>query len=89
MDWNKDIEPVGPIGLLIESVAWHGHRWDLRIYAAARARTRAEWYRETSNTMTKEALEFDRELCQVSNVLGEVEKGMVATSMMGGSQAKC
>ena len=39
--------------------------------------------------MTKEALEFDRELCQVSNVLDEVEKGMVATSMMGGNQARC
>ena len=23
-DWNKDIEPLGPIGLLIESVVWHG-----------------------------------------------------------------
>ena len=38
MDWNKDIEPVGPIGLLIESVAWHGMAidGDLRIWQQKR-----------------------------------------------------
>ena len=24
VDWNEDIDPIGPVGLLIESVVWHG-----------------------------------------------------------------
>ena len=39
--------------------------------------------------MTEEVLALDRELSQVSNALSELEKGMVAISMMGGAQAKC
>ena len=28
VDWNKEVDPVGPIGLLIESVVWHGMKID-------------------------------------------------------------
>ena len=24
LDWSYDVTPLGPIGLLIESVVWHG-----------------------------------------------------------------
>ena len=114
IDWDKEIQPHGPIGLLIESVVWHGMAIDseLRIrqtnepaidvlnmpyqnlktmvlHAAARARTRAERSRDTGNATANEILEIDRDLSQVSNVLNDTEKGMVATSMMGGTQAKC
>ena len=27
-DWNNDIEPIGPVGLLIESIVWHGLKID-------------------------------------------------------------
>ena len=34
LEWSDDISPLGPIGLLIESVVWHGMRIDdeLRIW---------------------------------------------------------
>ena len=114
VDWNKEIQPRGPVGLLIESLVWHGLAidQDLRIrqknepaidilnmpyqslkklvlQAAARARTRAEWKRNTGSTTSNEILEIDRDLSQVSKVLNDLEKGIVAASMMGGTQAKC
>ena len=57
--------------------------------AAARARSRAEWYRNTSSLIAKGVLGIDRDISQPSKVLNDIEKGMVATSMMGGNQANC
>ena len=113
VDWSNEIQPRGPVGLLIESLVWNGMAidQDLRIrqknepdidimnvpyqslkklvlQAAARARTRAEWKRNTGNVTSNEILEIDRELSQVSPLLNDLEKGIVATSMMGGTQAK-
>ena len=28
IDWSDDIEPIGPVGLLIESIVWHGMKID-------------------------------------------------------------
>jgi hypothetical protein len=105
---------MGPTGLLIKSVLWHGMKIDedlklwqkneppidvvttpfqalkpLILQAAARARTRAEKARDTSDLLATEFLEIDKELTQVAKGLSEEEKGFVMTSMMGGSQAKC
>ena len=41
----------------------------LIVQAAAKARTRAEWGRNTSNAASMEILEIDRDLSQVSGVL--------------------
>ena len=27
-DWNDEIDPIGPVGLLIESIVWHGRKID-------------------------------------------------------------
>ena len=73
-NWDKELNALGPIGLLIEAVLWHGMAIDkdLKIWqrnepvidtlmmlmqnlktivqlAAARARFRAEWFRNTSS----------------------------------------
>ena len=57
--------------------------------AAARARSRAEWFRNTSSLISKGVFEIDRDISQPSNNLTDTEKGMVATSLMGGNQARC
>jgi len=61
----------------------------MTLRAAARARTKAEWKRDTGNTTSKEFREIDREASQISDALTDLEKGMMATSLMGGTQAKC
>ena len=37
-DWNDEIDPIGPVGLLIESIVWHGMKIDddLRIWQKER-----------------------------------------------------
>ena len=59
------------------------------LLAAARARTRAELYRNTSSLISKGVLEIDRDLSRPSKALNDTAKGMIATSLMGGMQAKC
>ena len=84
-NWDKELIAMGPIGLLIESVLWHGMAIDkdLNIWqniepvidilampmqnlktivqlAAARAKSRAEWFRNTSSLISKGVLEIDR-----------------------------
>ena len=113
-DWDADINAQGPVGLLVESILWHGMAIDddfniwqkgeppidlfnvpyqnlklLIMEAAARARTRAEWLRDTGNVESKEIREIDRDLSQVDKELTEEEKGVVRTALMGGNQAKC
>jgi len=108
-DWDADLKTQGPVGLLIESVLWHGMAIDgdlkiwqkgeppidlinapyqnlklLLMHAAVRARTRAEWSRNTDNLASREIREIDRELSQVDKELTEEEKNMVKTSLMGG-----
>ena len=113
-NWDKELDAMGPIGLLIEAVLWHGMAIDkdLKIWqsnepvidiltmpmqnlktiiqlAAARARSRAEWFRNTSSLISKGTLEIDRDISQPSKILNDIEKGIVATSLMGGNQARC
>ena len=56
--------------------------------AAARARTRAEFTRDTSSIVANGLLEIDRELSQVNKNLDDEEKAMVRTATMGGTMAK-
>ena len=112
--WSMSIAPLGPTGLLIEAVLWHGMAIDdqlnlrqkaeqpidilkapyqslkmLTLNAAAVARGRAEWNRNTSNTMIKECREIDREACLVDPQMEELGKGIVRTSQIGGQMHKC
>jgi len=112
--WGDDLDALGPVGLLIESILWNGMAidGDLKIWqkgeppidlinapyqslkillmnAAVRARTRAEWNRNTDNLVSREIREIDRELSQVDKDLSEEEKSMIRTALMGGNQAKC
>ena len=57
--------------------------------AATRARTRAEWARNKINPQAIRCLEIDRDISQVSKDLNDLEKGVMATALMGGIQAKC
>ena len=52
---------------------------------AARARTSAEWARDTTKKIYVK--EIDREASQVNPKMTEEEKGIVSTAMMGGTQA--
>ena len=61
----------------------------LLMNAAVRARTRAEWNRNTDNPASREIREIDRELSQVDKDLTEEEKNMLGAALMGGNQAKC
>ena len=54
---------------------------------AVRARTLAEWRRDTSTRMTG-LREIDRKASQVNSKLSEEEKGIVRTVQMGGTMAK-
>ena len=60
----------------------------LSMQVAARARTRAEWMRDTGNMMSKECREIDREISQISIKLNQEEKGIVRTKMMGSNMDK-
>ena len=60
----------------------------LVLMAAARARTRAEFTRDTSSIVANGLLEIDRELSQVNKHLDDEEKAMVRTATMGGTMAK-
>ena len=105
--WSDQIEPLGPIGLLIEAAVWNGLVIDqkLRIWqkneepidiirtpyqglkvamkaTAARARTSAEWARDTSKKI--HVREIDREASQIDPKMTEEERGIVSTAMMGG-----
>ena len=109
-DWRKDIEPYGPVGLLVESIIWHGMVIDqhMRIWqqneepidilqmpyqslkvsvqaAAARARTKAEWMRNSSKRIA--TAEIDRSASQIDNKLTEEQQGIMRTIAMGGDQA--
>ena len=110
-DWNEEIDPQGPICLLIEALTWNGMKLDkrLRIWqaqeepidimqvpyqslkdlvskAAARARSNAEWSRDTTErTMARE---IDREASQISKALNEEEKGIVRTFAIGSNMSK-
>ena len=109
--WNDQIDPVGPVGLLVEAAVWNGLviDCDLRLWQeneepidilrtpyqglkvavkamASRARTAAEWRRDTSKKL--QVKEIDREASQLSKKLTDQEKGIVSTAMMGGTQAK-
>ena len=55
----------------------------IRQLAAARARSRVEWYMNTSSLIAKGVLEIDSDVSQPSKTLNDTENGMVATSMMG------
>ena len=104
---------MGPVGLLIETVLWHGMMIDkdlklwqknevpldilrtpyqdlkaLSLGAATRARTRAERKRETSNMLTRECLELDREASMIDPKMPELEKGIIRTAQMGGNMDK-
>ena len=86
-DWRKDLEQYGPVGLLVESIIWHGMVIDqhMRIWqqneepidilqmpyqslrvsiqaAAARARTKAEWMRNSSKRIATAEIARDIKL---------------------------
>ena len=109
--WKDQIEPLGPVGLLIEAAVWNGLVIDqeMRLWQrneepidilctpyqglkvavkamAARARTIAEWRRDTSKKI--QAREIDREASQANPKMTDEERGIVSTAMMGGTQAK-
>ena len=81
--WQKNEPPIDILTMPYQSLK------PMVLQAAARARTRAEWYRNTGNMLSKEILEIDRGLSQVCKNLDEVEQGMIRTSLMGGTQAMC
>ena len=60
----------------------------LSLRAAARARTRAEWARQTGNVMSNECREIDQDISQVDKSLTECDKGFLRTSLMGSSMHK-
>ena len=111
-DWDKDIDAIGPIGLLIESIVWCGLviDKDLNVWQkqeepvnilsmpyqnlkaqlhmqAARARTNAEWNRDSTTRMVG-LREIDRQASLVGAGLTEEEKGVVRTIQMGGTMSK-
>ena len=97
-DWDKDLDAVGPVGLLIESVLWCGMVIDKNLNVwqkqeepvsildtpyqnlktqlhmqASRARTSAEWNRDSSTRMAG-LREIDRQASLVDRGLTEEEK---------------
>ena len=56
----------------------------LTMRAAARARTRAEWRRDTGSALSRECREIDSDISQVNPKLTDIEKGIVRTVLMGG-----
>ena len=108
-DWDTEIEPVGPVGLLIESIVWNGLAIDKDFTVwqkgeepisilkfpyqslkkqlhmqAVRARTIAEWGRDTSTRMVG-LREIDRQASLINPKLSEEEKGIVRKVQMGGA----
>lgn len=109
--WDEQITPFGLIGLLIESITWHGLVIDeqLRIWQSneepidiiampfqrlkvminstgARARSRAEWMRQTSRKMP--VREIDRTASQVGPNMKAEDKSYARTAMMGSTLGK-
>ena len=54
---------------------------------AARARTSAEWARDTTKRI--HVKEIDREASQLNPKMTEEERGIVSTAMMGGAPKLC
>ena len=61
----------------------------LTLQAAAIARNRAEWNRNTGNHLVKECREVDRDACRVNPNLDKKAKGVIRTAQMGGNMDKC
>ena len=76
--WQKGEPPIDLINAPYQSLKV------LLMNAAVRARTRAEWNRNTDNLASREIREIDRELSQVDKDLTEEEKNMLRTALMGG-----
>ena len=55
---------------------------------AARARTRAAWFRKLFDTTTRGLLEIDKEASNIDPKLPPEEKGIARTATMGGGMAK-
>ena len=79
--WQKGEEPVS-----ILKCPYQSPRKQLHMQAV-RARTLAEWRRDTSTRMAG-LREIDRKASQVNSKLSEEEKGIVRTVQMGGTMAK-
>ena len=61
----------------------------LTLQAAAIARNRAEWSRDTGNSLVREFREIDRDVSQLDPNLDEQSKGIIRTAQMGGNMDKC
>jgi len=61
----------------------------LTLHAAAVARGRAEWGRNTSSTIVKECREIDRDATLVDPQMEQMAKGIVRTTQMGSQMHKC
>ena len=78
--WQSEEEPI-------DIMAYPFQKLKVALNAtAARARTRAEWMRRNSKRMN--VREIDRTASQIDPKLSDESKGLVRTTMMGGTMAK-
>ena len=73
--WQEDEEPIGILNMPYQSLK------PMLLKTAARARTRAEWQRDTTNAISISIREIDSDLCQINKDLSDEEQAMVRTAM--------
>ena len=78
--WQQGEEPVDILRVPYQNLK------RMALGMAARARSRAEWVRDSSRRLN--VREIDREASQLSKKLTDEEKGMVRTAQIGGTLAK-
>ena len=78
--WQKQEELIDIVQVPYQNLK------NLASMAAARARNKAEWYRDSSERTM--ALDIDREASQISQGLSQEEEGIVRTIAMGSTMSK-